>query len=97
MRESVHYTYERVARQENINRIGLGNVIYTTIRFDEKRQRTFRYEITDTAVLIVKATDDELIITKMVARPKRIRQYWEDAPQEIIQLAVEHTRAGMWV
>lgn len=93
-RVSRHYTNDKVDRQKAIEEIGEGKVIYTCVQFDEKRQQNFRYEITDTAILIVKAEVEEFIITKIIARPSRIKRYWADAPKEIVMLAVEHTRAG---
>ncbi len=77
-----------------MEQLGEGTVVYTTIKYDEKRQRNYLYEITDTAMLLVKSEDGTFLVTKMIARPKRILQYWEDAPETIIKLAVEHTRAG---
>lgn len=97
MTTSAHYHFERKERNELINRIGEGTVVYTTVVFDSKRGRNFRYEITDNAVLIVKAMDADVIITKMIARPSRIRRYWAEAPQELILKSVEYTRKGYWI
>lgn len=95
---SYHYRTERVERNNNVLKVGEGKVVHTTVQFDPKRNREFIYEITDTAMLIVRACDrPELVITKMVARPSRIKRYWADAPKALIELAVAHTRAGLWV
>lgn len=92
---SKHYTETRKRRENAIKKIGLGKVVFTTVKYDYKKHRHFKYEITDTAILIVKATDEEdFIITKIIARPSRITKYWEDAPQEIIELAIKHSRQG---
>ena len=97
MKESLHYTYEKVERQELIKQIGLGKVIHSCEQYDTKRGRMFRYEITDTAVLIVKNIENTYIITKMIARPSRIRKYWDNAPDEIIELAVKHHREKLYI
>lgn len=96
MTTSAHYHFERTEREQKIREIGEGTVIYSTIRYDEKRQRNFLYEITDNAILIVKATDRDCIITKMIARPSRIKKYWNEAPKSLILLAVEHTREKLY-
>lgn len=97
MTVSRHYTEDRTERQMVIDCIGEGTVVYTTLQYDEQRGRTYRYEITDNAILIVKDERNTKIITKMIARPSRIRRYWADAPQEIIMIAVKHTRAQLWM
>lgn len=97
MKTSEHYKEERRKRDELIALIGEGTVVYTTVEYNYKKHRHFRYEITDNGILIVKAYDEEVIITKMIARPKRLLQYWKDCPQEIILKAVEHTRKGYYI
>lgn len=92
MMYSRHYTNDRVKRANVIAEVGEGTVVYTTIIFDEKRKRNYKYEITDNAVLIVKATDVEMVITKMLARPSRIKKVWADAPKEIIEKAIIYSR-----
>lgn len=94
---SRHYTNDRKERDRLIHEVGMGTVIFSTIQYDEKRGKKYLYQITDTAILIVKATDRNLVITQMVARPSRIRRYWKNAPQELIDLAIAHTRAKMYI
>ena len=60
--------------------------------YNDKKQKDYRYEITDKAVLIVKATDADFIITKMLARPSRIKRVWADAPKEVIEIAIANAR-----
>lgn len=94
MKTSNHYVEERIKREQLIARIGEGQVVYTTVVYHEKKHRHFRYEITDNGILIVKAFDEDIIITKMIARPNRLKQYWADCPTEIIMIAVDHVRKG---
>lgn len=93
---SRHYTRDNVDRQKAIiNEIGLGTVIYKTVYFDERRNRNYIYEITSTAIMVVRAYDEpSLIITRYPARPSRIKRVWQDATDEIIELSVKHTRMG---
>lgn len=94
---SNHYANYRNERNTLISEIGRGEVIYSTVQYDEKRGRYFKYEITDNAILIVKDKEEDYIITEFIARPSRLRRYWADCPQEIIMKAVEHTRAQMFI
>lgn len=94
-RTSNHYRQDRARREEAISRIGEGTVVYSTVVWDVKRKRYFLYEITDNAIITVKATDKDLVITKLIARPSRIRQYWQDCPREIMEKAIAHTRQGL--
>lgn len=96
MTHSNHYKEARILRQEAIEQIGLGTVVHTEVVFDVRKNRHFYYDITSTAVLIVRAFDEpDFIITKYPARPSRIQRYWENAPEEIVMLSVEHTRQGL--
>lgn len=94
---SDHYTKYRQERQNTIEQIGEGTVIYSIVKYDEKRKRNFRYEITDNAILIVKDEKEDYIITKMIARPSRLKAYWENVPKNLVMIAVEHTRAGYYL
>lgn len=91
---SRHYENDRQYREETIKECygNEGKVVYSSIKFDEKRKRFYLYEITENAVLIVKATDCNLIITKMLARPSRIKKIWDNPTEEVIKKAVENAR-----
>lgn len=94
-RTSNHYRQDRKDREEAIQRIGEGTVVYNTVVYHEQKKRYFYYEITDNAILIVKDMKTDFIITKLIARVPRIKQYWADAPQEILDKAREHTIMGL--
>lgn len=91
---SKHYQSDRQFREDNIKEFlgDEGTVVFSTVLFDAKRQREYRYEVTDKAVLIVKAVEIDFIVTKMMARPSRIKKVWADAPKEIIEIAIENSR-----
>lgn len=93
---SRHYQEDRARRERAIEKIGLGEVVHTVVMYDEKRKRSYLYEITTTAVLMVKSADREnFLVTRYPARPSRIKKYWKNAPREIIELSVAHTRMGL--
>lgn len=91
---SKHYQIDRQYRENNIKEFlgDEGKVVFSTIMYNDKKQKDYRYEITDKAVLIVKATDADFIITKMLARPSRIKRVWADAPKEVIEIAIANAR-----
>ena len=91
---SKHYQKDRQYRENNIKEFlgDEGKVVFSTIMYNDKKQKDYRYEITDKAVLIVKATDADFIITKMLARPSRIKRIWANAPKEIIEIAIANSR-----
>lgn len=91
---SKHYQRDRQYRESNIKEFlgDEGKVVFSTIMYNDKKQKDYRYEITDKAVLIVKATDADFIITKMLARPSRIKRVWADAPKEVIEIAIANAR-----
>lgn len=95
---SRHYTDERQEREKAILKIGLGDVIHAEVHFDKSRNRSYRYEITSTAILIVKALDRDLIVTKYPARPSRIKKYWTEesaARQNVLAKSYENTQRGL--
>lgn len=94
MKKSRHYETQRNDRNLLIGFIGEGKVIYETTCFDKKRNKNFRYQITDNAILKVLDEKDDYLITKMVARPSRILRYWKDAPEWLIMKSVDYTRKG---
>ena len=91
---SKHYQRDRQFRENNIKEFlgDEGKVVFSTIMYNDKKQKDYRYEITDKAVLIVKATDTDFIITKMLARPSRIKRIWADAPKEVMEIAIANAR-----
>lgn len=97
MTTSKHYAEERKERQQLIETIGTGKVIYSKVVFDEKRQRRFLYKITDNAVLMVCTVDGSKLITQMIARPSRINKYWSNAPKWLIRKSVKYTRLGYYI
>ena len=91
---SKHYQKDRQYRENNIKEF-LGDerkVVFSAVMYNDKKQKDYRYEITDKAVLIVKATDADFIITKMLARYSRIKRVWADAPKEVIEIAIANAR-----
>lgn len=91
---SRHYDEERKFREEAIKTYfgEEGKIVFSTVLFDEKRKRNYKYEITENAILIIRATDCDLIITKMLARPSRIKRVWENPTEEVMRKAIANAR-----
>lgn len=91
---SKHYTNDRTEREAYIKKVGIGEVVYRRTIFDESRGRKFVYEVTTTAMVIVRAYDDQnLIITQYPARPSRIKKIWENPDPEILRISIEYSRS----
>ena len=94
---SKHYEIYRKERDNLIQTIGEGEIIYETISYEERRHRSYKICITDNCVLMVKALDREYVITKYIARPSRIKQYWAEAPSWLIEKSIEYARKKYWI
>lgn len=93
---SRHYTEDRMEREKAIQKIGFGEILYKAVVFDERKGKNFIYEITSTAILVIRAYDEpSLIITKYPARPSRIKRYWTGAPESLIEISIKNTRKGL--
>lgn len=96
MEYSYHYRAERTERDNYINTVGIGEVVYSRVMLDEKRGRYFIYEITSTAIVIVKATDrPDYIITKYPARPSRIQKIWDNPSPEVLKISINYSKMGI--
>ena len=95
---SKHYEIYRKKRDALIQTIGEGEIIYETISYEERFHRSYRICITDNCILMVKPLDKEdYTITKYIARPSRIKQYWAEAPDWLIEKSVEYARKKYWI
>ena len=93
---SRHYREERQKRELLIQvLIGEGEAVETFKEFD-KNGRVSYHTITTTGIIIIK-NEDDVIITKKIARPKQIKKYFNvitEQVQAIIDVAFLHTKCG---
>ena len=93
---SKHYREERQKRELLIQvLIGEGEEICT---FEEicKDGRIVYHTITTTGIIIIK-NENDVIITKKIARPNQIKKYFNvitDQIQAILDVAMLHTKCG---
>lgn len=93
---SRHYTDTRVERDNAIKAIGLGTIVYRATVVDTRRNKSYIYEVSTTAILTIRAVDNPtLIITRYPARPSRLRQFWAEVTDDIIEVSVRNTRKGL--
>ena len=91
---SKHYSIYRNYREKRIAAIGgLGKVVFREQLFDAKRQHDYIYEITNNSILSIYSVEVEgYMITRMIAKPKRILQYWENCPKEILEKSARYAK-----
>lgn len=78
MTTSRHYTEYRKDREERIQRCGgEGEIILEVVSYDRKRKSEFLYQLTDKAILLVKPTDRDYLITKYFATASRISRLYQ--------------------
>ena len=93
MTQSRHYTEDRKAREELINKIGTGKAI-ATVRVDRgHRNGAELHTITTTGIIIIRNERTHKMITKLIARPGQVRRYFTEITEEVqkvINIAREH-------
>ena len=95
--ESKHYTNDRVARENKIKEIGIGEVV-ATFRVDKGHKNGAElHTITTTAIIIIRNERTNKMVTKLIARPKQIERYFDEKTEIVLKLmtiAREHQRKG---
>ncbi len=93
---SKHWRADRQRRSQIIAQIGLGQVIKEVVVDRGHKNGPEIHKITTTGLVVIYNKQTGIIITILIARPNQIRRYFEEgqAPQDIINLAIEHMRAG---
>lgn len=94
---SRHYVSERIEREKLIQKIGVG-VAVDTIRVDRNHKNGAElHTITSTGIIIIRNEHTNIIITKLIARPRQIERYYDKVPktmEKIIQIARIHQKMG---
>ena len=93
---SNHYKTDRQARESLIQQIGVGTII-KTVKLDKGHKNGPEiHKITNTGIIIIYNAKTNKMVTKLIARPAQIKRYYKDgnAPKELIEIAIEHTRKG---
>ena len=94
--DSKHWRKDRQTRSRIIAQIGLGQVVKEVVVDRGHRNGPEVHKITTTGLVVICNQRTGIMVTVLIARPNQIKRYYaeNEAPQEIINLAFEHMRAG---
>lgn len=94
--DSKHWRKDRQVRSKIIAQIGLGQVVKEVVVDRGHRDGPEVHKITTTGLVVICNQRTGIMVTVLIARPNQIKRYYaeNEAPQEIINLAFEHMRAG---
>ena len=94
--DSKHWRKDRQTRSRIIAQIGLGQVVKEVIVDRGHRNGPEVHKITTTGLVVIYNQRTGIMVTVLIARPNQIKRYYaeNEAPQEIINLAFEHMKAG---
>lgn len=92
---SKHWINDRVKRNELIEKIGLGVEIKRTVVDKGHRNGAEVHVISSTGIVTIYNQRTGKLITKLIARPGKIKQYYREdemIPEELLKIAREHQR-----
>jgi len=94
--DSKHWRKDRQTRSKIIAQIGLGQVVKEVVVDRGHRNGPEVHKITTTGLVVICNQRTGIMVTVLIARPNQIKRYYaeNEAPQEIINLAFEHMKAG---
>jgi hypothetical protein len=94
--DSKHWRKDRQVRSKIIAQIGLGQVVKEVVVDRGHRNGPEVHKITTTGLVVICNQRTGIMVTVLIARPNQIKRYYaeNEAPQEIINLAFEHMKAG---
>lgn len=94
--QSNHYKNKRYKREKFINKYlyGDGNVIDSFVVDKGHKDGLERHDVTDTGLIIVYNLNSKKLVTKLIARPKQIKRYYQDTgrkpPKWLLDLCYWH-------
>lgn len=93
---SKHWRADRQKRSQIIAQIGMGQVVKEVTVDRGHKNGPEIHKITTTGLVVIYNKRTGIMITILIARPNQIRRYYaeDEAPQNIINLAIEHMKAG---
>lgn len=93
---SKHWSKDRQRRSHIIAQIGMGQVIREVVVDRGHRNGPEVHKVTTTGLVVIYNQRTGIMVTVLIARPNQIKRYFpeEKAPEKILKIALEHTRAG---
>lgn len=95
---SKHWREDRQRRSHIIAQIGMGQIIKEVTVDRGHKNGPEVHKITSTGLVLVYNKRTGIMVTILIARPNQIKRYFDEneVPQEVINLAIEHTKAGYY-
>lgn len=95
---SRHWREDRQRRSHIIAQIGMGQIIKQVTVDRGHKNGPEVHKVTSTGLVLVYNKRTGIMVTILIARPNQIKRYFDEneAPQEVINLAIEHTKAGYY-
>ena len=95
---SRHWREDRQRRSHIIAQIGIGQIIKEVTVDRGHKNGPEVHKVTSTGLVLVYNKRTGIMVTILIARPNQIKRYFDEneAPQEVINLAIEHTKAGYY-
>lgn len=95
---SKHWREDRQRRSHIIAQIGMGQIIKEVTVDRGHKNGPEVHKVTSTGLVLVYNKRTEIMVTILIARPNQIKRYFDEneVPQEVINLAIEHTKAGYY-
>lgn len=96
MATSKHWSKDRQRRSHIIAQIGMGQVIREVVVDRGHRNGPEVHKVTTTGLVVIYNQRTGIMVTVLIARPNQIKRYFPEgqAPQDVVNLAFEHMRAG---
>ena len=93
---SKHWKADRQRRSQIIAQIGMGQVVKEVTVDRGHKNGPEIHKITTTGLVVIYNKRTGIMVTILIARPNQIRRYYAEGevPQNIINLAMEHMKAG---
>lgn len=95
---SKHWREDRQRRSHIIAQIEMGQIIKEVTVDRGHKNGPEVHKVTSTGLVLVYNKRTGIMVTILIARPNQIKRYFNEneAPQKVINLAIEHTKAGYY-
>lgn len=96
MRTSKHWKNDRGDRAARIQLIGgVGNPLFSVCVDNGHPNGAEIHIVTDNAVITIKNERTKKIVTRLIASPGQLKRYGKPIPENVLNLAIAHVRAGL--
>ena len=94
--DSKHWAHDRADRAVRIKMIGgVGNPLFSVIWDRGHPNGPEIHIITDNGIIEIKNLYTNKLVTMLIASPRQLRRYNKPIPDNVMQIAAAHVRAGL--